>query len=78
MPEEWEVRFNASLIARAHIAAAEVKEADPKAQARADFYPALLDLGLYCPECWVRFDQTARLHRARWIMTCDQHDYHFP
>lgn len=74
MPEDWEVAFRQSLIDRANVVAAELKESDPDAEERAFFY-AFLKQKLYCPECWVRHGRTATLHRARWLLTCDEHDF---
>jgi hypothetical protein len=76
--EDWELAFEESLIARAHAVAAELRLADPDAEARARSFAALLTSRLYCPECWVRYGQAATLHRARWLLSCDEHHYKLP
>jgi hypothetical protein len=73
--ENWELLFRQSLIARAHAVAADLKETDPDAELWGLSFAALLASGLFCPECWVRHGKATTLHRARWLMSCGEHDY---
>ena len=73
--ENWESLFRESLIGRAHAVAADLRLADPDAEARGRSFAALLASRLYCPECWVRYGQAATLHRARWLLSCGEHHY---
>jgi hypothetical protein len=73
--ENWELLFRDSLIGRAHAVGAELKEVDPDAEERGHLFAGLLTGGLYCPECWVRHGEATTLHRARWLMSCGEHDY---
>jgi hypothetical protein len=73
--EDRELLFRGSLVVRAHALAAELKQADAAAEARGLSFADLLARGLYCPECWVRHGETITLHRARWLMSCGEHDY---
>jgi hypothetical protein len=77
-PENWESSFRESLIARAHAVAADLGQTDPDAEARGHSFSGLLDRGLYCPECWVRYGQETTLHQKRWLASCGEHDYTLP
>ena len=76
--ENWEILFEESLFERAYTVAAELKDVDPDAQARARSFRDQLEHGLACPECWVRYGQTVTLHQKRWLMSCGEHDYKVP
>lgn len=73
--EDWEIAFRQSLIDRAQSVAAELKGIEPEAEERAFLFAFMLKQKLYCPECWVRYGSATTLHRARWLITCDEHDY---
>ena len=74
MPKEvWEVEFRKSLVERARAVAADLMEIDPNAEDRGHTFEFLT--GLFCPECWVRHGEAVTLHRARWLLSCGEHDY---
>lgn len=73
--EDWDLAFRASLVARAHALAAELGPTNPDAEPRGRSFEILLVERLYCPECWVRHGRMVTLHRARWLMSCGEHDY---
>ena len=76
--EDWEILFEVSLFERAYTVAAELKDVDPDAEARARSFRDQLEHDLTCPECWVRYGQTVTLHQKRWLMSCGEHDYKLP
>ena len=73
--EDWELLFKESLIGCAHAVAAELKDIDPDAEERAHLFAPLSRRHLFCPECWVRYGRATTLHRARWLLSCGEHDY---
>ena len=76
--EKWLVLFKESLREYARTLAADLKEADPDAEARRHSFEALLANDLYCPECWVRNGYKTRMHQKRWLISCGEHDYSVP
>ena len=75
--EDWDRAFRESLVGRAHAVGAELKGTDPDAEERGQLFVFMLTGGLYCPECWVRYGESVKLHSKRWHMSCGEHDYHF-